>query len=338
MALNKNAYARFCVIDYCITERTFLASKKNILKKITDQLGEISERQLEYDFTHMGMEPFNAPVKSYRSGKQYLYKYIDPKNTLHKFRLPDSTLNQIEDSLNILNQMKGAPFLEPMLDFLEENLSKHNWKFSKAMHPAVMFDENTELKGLEYFRIIYDSIIHRKVLEITYREFGKEESNRFTISPYLLKNYNQRWFLFGKNHSYSNPKRIWNLPLDRIEKISQAHDISYINIEFYNWRQHFNEIIGVTFYEERQPIRIKLKFSEARLPYVKTKPIHSSQKPCVDPETGLSYLEIKVRPNRELIQKLLSFGQDLEVLDPPEIKNEMIQHLEQALSKYKKTE
>ena len=336
MALNKNAYARYCVIDYCLTERTFLPSKKNILKKIADQLGEISVRQLEYDFNHMGMEPFNAPVESFRSGNRHLYRYINPQHTLHKFRLPDSTLNQIEDSLNILNQMKGAPFIEPMLDFLEENLSKHNRKFSKATHPAVMFDENTELKGLEYFRIIYESIIHQKVLQITYREFGKDSSNTFIISPYLLKNYNQRWFLFGKNHSYPNPKRIWNLPLDRIEKINQANDKEYRNIEFYNWRQHFNEIVGVTFYEEKQAVRIKLKFSESRLPYVKTKPIHSSQKPCVDPETGESYLEIKVRPNRELIQKLLSFGEDLEVISPQEIKNEMIQHLEQALANYKK--
>jgi predicted DNA-binding transcriptional regulator YafY len=243
-------------------------------------------------------------------------------------------LNQIEDSLNILNQMKGAPFIEPLLDFLEENLSKHNRTFSKAMHPAVMFDENTELKGLEYFRIIYESIIHKKVLEISYKEFGKLQNKVFTISPYLLKNYNQRWFLFGKNHDYPNPKRIWNLPLDRIELIRQTNDSDYRNIEFYNWRQHFNEIIGVTFYEEHQPIRIRLRFNKSRLPYVKTKPIHSTQKYYIEPKTGETYIEIKVRPNRELIQKLLSFGEDVEVLSPPEVRQQLTDHLLKALKHY----
>ena len=81
MALNKNAYARYCVIDYCLTERSFATTKKNILKKIADQLGEISVRQLEYDFNHMGMEPFNALVESYRSGNQHLYRYINPQHT-----------------------------------------------------------------------------------------------------------------------------------------------------------------------------------------------------------------------------------------------------------------
>ena len=74
--------------------------------------------------------------------------------------------------------------------------------------------------------------------------------------------------------------------------------------------------------------------SAKRAPYVKTKPIHHSQKVISDDENGLN-IELTLIPNRELVAQILSFGDDVKVLEPEELRKEVSEYLEKAYMKYK---
>ena len=86
---------------------------------------------------------------------------------------------------------------------------------------------------------------------------------------------------------------------------------------------YFDDIIGVTKPEGAEIQVVKLKFSEKRINYVLTKPLHGTQKLDKTDEAGLT-IQIEVMPNPELYQLILSFGEDVEVISPNEVRKEII--------------
>jgi predicted DNA-binding transcriptional regulator YafY len=133
------------------------------------------------------------------------------------------------------------------------------------------------------------------------------------ISPYFLKEYNNRWFLFGTEKGY---KSISNLALDRIESVEYDGDEEYeeTDIDFAN--DYFEDVIGITIPKDPQVIEVVLKFSDERFDYVESKPLHGSQK-C-DRENCI--VRIKVIHNRELESLILHYGSDVEVLQPESLR------------------
>jgi predicted DNA-binding transcriptional regulator YafY len=88
------------------------------------------------------------------------------------------------------------------------------------MQPVIEFDNNPFLKGLEHLETLYSAILNKQVLSISYQAFTSKEVIQYTIHPYYLKSFNQRWFLFGYNPETDNYP--WNLAIDPIEGIETA--------------------------------------------------------------------------------------------------------------------
>ena len=144
------------------------------------------------------------------------------------------------------------------------------------------------------------------------------------IRDSYLKQYNNRWFVFGLNSDNQVP--IWNLALDRIESLSETAQ-KYKQSDT-DWEEYFFDLVGVTRPESENLQEIVLKFSPEVAPYVITKPIHPSQKHKNDP-TGLE-VKIKVIPNFELERLILSFGEQVKVISPQDFKERISQRLKSA--------
>lgn len=83
------------------------------------------------------------------------------------------------------------------------------------------------MRGIENLGMLYNAIVYKKVLQIQYKSFNSEVPYDVIIHPYHLKQYNNRWFLFGYNPY--NKKADWNLALDRIVNINETHNKYKIN-------------------------------------------------------------------------------------------------------------
>ena len=149
----------------------------------------------------------------------------------------------------------------------------------------------------------------------------------WTIHPYLIKQYNNRWFLFGKNASKNGG--ISNLPLDRIENIAES-GVPYEEDDG-TLQQMLDSIIGVTIERDAKIEEVKLKFSEQRFPYVQTKHLHKSQKTIDDQEC---IIQISVIPNKELEALILQYGNDVEVLSPESLRDRIKEKIQEMLKKY----
>jgi predicted DNA-binding transcriptional regulator YafY len=124
-----------------------------------------------------------------------------------------------------------------------------------------------------------------------------------------LKQYNGRWFVFGLNEQIGVPT--WNIALDRIQELTPLTD-AYIPSTL-DWEYYFSDIVGVTRLAGELE-KIELLFSPQRAKYVLTKPLHESQWHQLR-EDGL-FVRLKLVPNPELEQLILSFGEDVKVLQP----------------------
>ena len=236
-------------------------------------------------------------------------------------------MEKLRSTIDMLSRYRGIPSNA----WLEEVISNLEYRFGVKANSenVVAFEQNEQLKGLEFLSDLIDAAIAHKPLMIHYRTYaGKEKES--VLHPYHVKQYNNRWFLFGLEET-SHGNRIANRPLDRIVKFSHA-DVKFIPNTEVDFGTRFKDIVGVTIPDDSIKVeQVLLKFDKDRFPYVVSKPIHHSQI-TIDEEQHL--LQIEVRPNKELEALLLSFGPQVEILQPEWLRQQFAEKIQEYLKIY----
>jgi predicted DNA-binding transcriptional regulator YafY len=193
---------------------------------------------------------------------------------------------------------------------------ENSFKLKKSIKAVVGFEGNPYLKGLAFFSDLLNAIQNERVLYIKYKGFRQDKESLIKISPWYLKQYNNRWFLFGFNNEYQT---ISNMALDRIISFEESIDHFAVNEET-DFDEYFDDVIGVTVKEDAPIERIVLKITADVWPYIESKPLHPSQKVRV--RDG-SYVEVELRLkiNHELISTLFSYLDSIEVLEPESLRD-----------------
>lgn len=338
MATNKNANLRYHVLDKCLSNHVKKYFIQDLINACTEKLQEIdpdskgiSRRQVLDDLKYMESEEgYKALIDHLKDGKKTFYRYHDKNFSIDKQPLNQAELEQIRSAMNILSRFEGMPqfaWVNELTPKLEQT-----FMIEKDVAPIIGFDNNAYLEGIEYLGKLYHYILYKQPLCITYQPFKSDKPTKFILHPYYLKQYNNRWFLFGLNDQY---KTISNLALDRI-KVIEEDKISYIPNSLYeDFNEYFEDIIGVTLPPEAKKEKIILQFSSSAAPYVISKPLHHSQK-RISYDNGVLIMSIEVIPNYELESLVLSFGERVQVLEPETFKNKIVERLSWNLDIYKK--
>ena len=153
-------------------------------------------------------------------------------------------------------------------------------------------------------------VLKKVALDILYQPFDKKPY-RVIVHPYLLKEFSNRWYVFGKNHKTGLIERFG---LDRIISFEVSHH-DFIEDPSFDPNDFFKDVIGVTVPVNGNPIKIILSFNREQGNYAKTKPLHHSQKILKDTRDELQ-VELMLIPNYELKKLLWSFGDTVKVLEP----------------------
>src|SRR5690606_3338877 len=150
-----------------------------------------------------------------------------------------------------------------------------------------------------------------------------------------LKQYNQRWFVFGYNETMDTDH--WSIPLDdRLESFTPEDAAVYRDDET-DWNRFFNEMVGVRrqslTQDEPMVEKVVLRFTPKRLHYFKTKPLHPYWDEFV--EEGREHdVFFEAIVNLELVQQILSYGKDVEVLEPVGLRELLKEEVEALISNY----
>lgn len=322
MPLNKNASFRYRVINDCLRNTGRRWTLEDLREHISEKLFEefdivrgISLRQLAEDIHIMRKLPptgYDAPIKR-RNG--YVY-YEDPNFSIDQNPLTESDVEALDEALNILKQFKDLPHFEELKRILYKIQGSVSLLSKKKA--LIQFETNPLVKGTEWIPTISDCIGKKKPLSITYKSF-KSLSNRVEIVyPYLLKEYRNRWFMIGYNDTY---KSISTYALDRIER-TKPENIKWIENSFFDPDHYFDNIIGVTVLEDSPIEKIQIKLSPEIYPYILTKPIHKSQK-IIKEDSSEKIIQIEIIPNFEFESLVLSYGEEVEIVLPPHIRDKI---------------
>lgn len=265
-------------------------------------------------------------IEREQRGRVWYYRYKRKNFSIYKPKLDDEDLQCLNQALKVLNTFKGMPQFDWIAEL--EARFKTSFKSDTNKRSIVAFQDTANNTGMENFTPLFDSIINKTAIDITYKSFRMEKAEIYSISPYSLKQYNNRWFLIGRTIGYNN---IGVFPLDRIEDISDSEKTyEESGIDF---NEYFANVIGVSIPKGQEAEVIEIWFAKEQLRYVETKPLHNSQRIVQKDDNG-GIVELSVIVNYELEQNILSFGEKAKVLSPKHLKDRIKCRITENLKNY----
>lgn len=334
MGINKNAIIRYNTLDRCFSNPgkrysiiKLLEECNRSLTELDPKSGGIRKRQLYDDIRFMeSPQGWSIPLLRVKEGRSVFFKYEDPNFSINNQPLNEMEAEQLKSAISVLGRFKGLP----QFNWINELLPKldQTFQLSNQKHEIFHFDNNEYLQGIEFLTPLFNAVLNQQTLQIDYQSFQSGELQQIIFYPYYLKEYNNRWFLFGRNKKFPN---LVNLALDRIQSLKTT-SISYEDSDV-DWNEYFDDIIGVTKPHGIPLTKILLRAGKNLEPYIKTKPLHGSQKNVLMDANSYTF-SIEVIPNFELENLILSHIPNLTVLYPPEFRDRIKAKLEESLSLY----
>ena len=195
------------------------------------------------------------------------------------------------------------------------------------------------LTNIEYLPELYEAIMGKKVLTITYKPF-LEEQMTITFHPHYLKEFNGRWYLLG--HAEGRlPELGFNIALDRIsDRPTVNSEAKYVDAPKLFYDNLFSDIVGVTHPDGSHAVDIIVRTHSLYIyKLTETKPIHPSQtvlRPFAEYSDG-QYGEfcVHVVPNSELIGRILQMSGGLEIMSPDSVREMIRQRVMNMAEQYK---
>jgi predicted DNA-binding transcriptional regulator YafY len=194
----------------------------------------------------------------------------------------------------------------------------------------ISIEGSSTKNGYHWLFDLYMHIINNKTVSIAYAPFGRERKTHI-ISPYLLKQNKNRWYVVGHSHSTSSTIV---LALDRIERMELNKEKYYLDRNF-NKDAYLKYSYGVFHSNQFPPEKVQLHFSNKLKPYILSEPIHLTQQVVSDTAQGLIIeIEIYCKGNVDFLGKVLSYGEDVMVLSPEYLKGEVINRANAMIERY----
>lgn len=342
MPVNKDALKRYRIIDKLLSDPNRDYTTDKILREVNQSCEQVTIRMIQKDIKALEEEFGKEIIRN--AGGRGTVKYKDQSEPLFYQELTWEEEEILKETLRSLGQFDGLDNFT-WLEMLKKKLEmKDDTRF-----PIISFSKN---EGLQVEKTLlgrlFDAISKRKVIRVTYTPFN-QESRQFDIYPYQLKQFNDRWFLLScplATEKYPfNPSFILTLALDRISK-----DFEYLESEPYiecavDLKARFDEIIGVTLYQDKDLEDIYFAVSKESVDYIRTKWMHSTQIELDEESQSFfrnkyptlkefTFFSIECRENPELYSKFASYTGSVVLLEPIFMRDKLASRIERGQQLY----
>lgn len=328
MPVDKQVLLRYKVLNRCFRNPYREYTIEDLIRECNKALlkadkVEVSERTVRNDIHVLEVDHKIRLRDDLKRGSKKIYRYVDTDYTLPMFHINDEERHKVQDAIRVLRHFEG----EPLYDWARILLMQvEGGAFDDDSSQVVSFQTNLDLKGLNHFSDLLQAIISKRVLKMNYTPYGKPQITA-TIYPYYLKEYNDRWYLIAQVKGYDSYA---HYALDRIDDFEEvALPYKEPDIEF---DDYFDDVVGVTV-PEGDSEDIILRVSKPRFEYIRTKPLHLTQR-IVEENDLFAVVSINVKVNKELEALILSFGSDMEVLEPKHLREQVATKIKAMIQKY----
>ena len=350
MPANKNAETRYKILDKLLARRYANYTTEDLRRLVNEALEELDQptvciRTIQGDLKYIQGEPFLADIETYQHSDvsqtnpnktvlKTCYRYRDRSFSIYQQKMTEDEKQILGEAMKLLGQFDGLPTLD-RLEALRAGLD------IKPSRQIISFTKNP-LGDSTLLGQIFTHISNRVVVDVHYHVFDVPDEHRsVVVHPYLLREYNRRWYLIC---AADDTGRILHLALDRIERVEPLPGRNYRPYDG-DLNERFEDIIGVSLFDDRPLLSIVFWVSDHSKDYVLTKPLHESQRNIRGEQeealrheypalAGGRFFSIECIENYELLRELCAFGADLLVLSPNNIRQKVYDRVAGHLQAY----
>lgn len=226
--------------------------------------------------------------------------------------------------------------------FISQN-ENENMNFQRMMEAFDMFNslnlaqnltpfihlEKRRPQGTENLYGLLHAIKNRLQIKFTYQKFWEEELSQRLVEPYALKEFKNRWYIMAKDSKDNNIK---SFALDRLTNL-EITNLNYQYPDNYSIEQSYRYCFGIISPNDEEPQDIILSFDPFQGKYIKTLPLHDTQQVLVDNDEEMK-IKLKLCLTHDLVMELLSFGDNMKVIEPKSLADQIKQAHEKAFRQY----
>lgn len=333
MPVSKNVLLRHRIIDRLIrNEQRPFPTKSDLRRACEEELygsdagQNICDSTIEKDLFAMRME-YDAPIKFSRANKGYFYE--DKDFTIEDAPLNEKDIEAIKVAANILSQFKNSSLFSEYAFAIDKIIDRVSISSpNEEIDQFVQFETVPTVGGSEWLDKILGAIKSKQRIQFMYQSFTAEEPSVRRLHPYLLKEYRNRWYVIGKNEL---KQRIQTFGLDRISSLEVLED-SFNADESFSPDLFFKYSIGITA-NSGEPQKVRIKADQLLAKYLTSQPLHLSQE-IEEQNENYTIFSYFLLPTYELKMLLLGFGDEVEVLEPNSLIEEIKGTVEKLIEKY----
>jgi predicted DNA-binding transcriptional regulator YafY len=333
MPVNLDALLRYHTINHCLQQLGKRWTWEELANACADYADEVayrdsrsipSKRTIQNDIKVMRSADlgYNAPIKSV--GGKYFYE--DSTYSIKNITLNHADFETISLAAKVLGQYKGFDFFNEFSSIFQKFESRLQLRFNTQIQQNIAFEELPIAKGTAYLKPLLDSINQQQVQLITYHKFHTEEAKQYIVHPYLLKEYNNRWYVLGYSERHGS---IATFALDRIESTVPQANKTFLENQSFDAKSYFSDTIGVT-YSGQKPEQVIIRVENEFTPYLLTKPLHHSQQ-LIEKGTEFCTFSYQLVVNQELENLLMSHANHIVVIEPKHLKEHLKEKLQKAI-------
>ena len=327
MPANKNAVVRYKYLDDLLSDKYHLYDIHDLTEKVNERLERdcflpVVQRTIEKDIEFLSYSPFFAPIEHIQISGRSIIRYDKIGYSIFTKELSDEESALLAEVLNTLGQFEGLVNFT-WLDGLKNLVGAREQSTVIAFSSNPMTDSN--LLG-----VLFSAISNKQVISLTYHKYG-QDSKTIKVHPYLLKQYNNRWFLIC---AADRDDFILTFSLDRIDKVIECPEKKYRQCSI-DLKQRFKYVVGVTVSADSSIEDILIWCSDKGYNHIKSKPLHESQEFLTYEQEeslrnaypnlgGGKFFRLQCVINTELIRLIMSYMDELVVLSPMALKEQII--------------
>jgi len=272
-----------------------------------------------------------AELKNYLINKNKIYRFDFDVSSRTLQRDFDAILthfgieifcNKSDNTYTIISDWQNEKTLA-LIDALNTIQTLQNADLSAKY---ILFDKR-ETKGNEFLNIILNAIKSNKKIRFKHQKYWEDIETTRIVEPYFLKQFKYRWYLVAIEN-----EKLKTFGLDRILEIEIIRE-KFVRDKTINYDDLMKNFLGVITLPNTPEI-VRLKVDEFKAKYIKSQPIHSSQQ-IIDEAKNHAIIELYVCVTEELINEILSYGEDIEVLKPLRLRKLIKEKLKLSLKNYK---
>jgi hypothetical protein len=191
--------------------------------------------------------------------------------------------------------------------------------------------------GQEFLLDIMGAMRTGSKIAFEYKRFNDCHVQKVKGAPYCVKLYHQRWYVLVKewrtllvSHDVKEEMHVYSL--DRILSM-KVTDERFEKDEQFDAKEYFQYAFGTRVEKDNPPQRVLLKVADCQRDYLRTLPLHASQRK-IETQEEYSIFELHVALTIELTMQILYYGSRVEVLEPAELREEIEEEAYQLNSVY----